>query len=157
MSGFDVLANATEILQKHCILPYPVTAQTNIPSNCTLCEKQLAKIPSTSLFDRAKIRLKSLLVLRTRGYHPTSRKSANGIPASNPLRQNQSFVMKFLVPSQKLKSMLKYCSYLRYFLINRLQRYPSSVVYMFRQISYLEPELRAFTGQKKVTFLRKFK
>ena len=50
-----------------------------------------------------KIWLKSLLVLRARGNHPTSRKSANGIPASNLLRQNQSFVMKFLVPSQKLK------------------------------------------------------
>ena len=59
--------------------------------------------------------------------------------------------------SQKLKWMLKYISYLKYFLINRLQRYPSRVVYMFRQISYLEPELRAFTGQEKVTFLRKFK
>ena len=31
-----------------------------------------------------KIRLKSLLVLRTRGNHPTSRKSANDIAASNP-------------------------------------------------------------------------
>ena len=27
---------------------------------------------------------------------------------------------------------------------------------MFRQISYLEPELRAFTSQEKLTFLRKF-
>ena len=107
--------------------------------------------------DLYKIRLKSLLVLRTRGNHPTSRKSANGIPASNPRRQNQSFVMKFLVPSQKLKWMLKYCRYLRYFLINRLQRYPSRVVYIFRQISYLEQELRASTGQEKVTFLRKFR
>ena len=53
MPGLDVLANATEIVQKHCILPCPVTAQTNIPSNCALCEKRLAKIPSTSLLDRA--------------------------------------------------------------------------------------------------------
>ena len=28
------------------------------------------------------------------------------------------------------------------------------VVYMFRQISYLEPELRAINGQEKLTFLR---
>ena len=103
-----------------------------------------------------KIRLKSLLVLRTRENHPTLRKSANGIAASSPLRQNQSFEVKFLVPSQKLKWMLKYCSYLKYFLINQLQRYPSRVVYMFRQISYLGPELRAFSGQEKLTFLRKF-
>ena len=34
-----------------------------------------------------KIRLKSLLLLRTRENHPTSRKSANGIAASNPLRK----------------------------------------------------------------------
>ena len=103
-----------------------------------------------------KIRLKSLLVLRTRENHPTLRKSANGIAASSPLRQNQSFEVKFLVPSQKLTWMLKYCSYLKYFLINQLQRYPSRVVYMFRQISYLGPELRAFSGQEKLTFLRKF-
>ena len=103
-----------------------------------------------------KIRLKSLLVLRTRENHPTLRKSANGIAASSPLRQNQSFEVKFLVSSQKLKWMLKYCSYLKYFLINQLQRYPSRVVYMFRQISYLGPELRAFSGQEKLTFLRKF-
>ena len=103
-----------------------------------------------------KIRLKSLLVLRTRENHPTLRKSANGIAASSPLRQNQSFEVKFLVPSQKLKWMLKYCSYLKYFLINQLQRYPSRVVYMFRQISYLGPELRAFSGQENLTFLRKF-
>ena len=103
-----------------------------------------------------KIRLKSLLVLRTRENHPTLRKSANGIAASSPLRQNQSFEVKFLVPSQKLKWMLKYCSYLNYFLINQLQRYPSRVVYMFRQISYLGPELRAFSGQENLTFLRKF-
>ena len=103
-----------------------------------------------------KIRLKSLLVLRTRENHPTLRKSANGIAASSPLRQNQSFDVKFLVPSQKLKWMLKYCSYLKYFLINQLQRYPSRVVYMFRQISYLGPELRAFSGQENLTFLRKF-
>ena len=96
----------------------------------------------------SKIRLKSLLVLRTRANHPTLRKSANGIAASSPLRQNQSFEVKFLVPSQKLKWMLKYCSYLKCFLINRLQRYPSRVVYMFRQISHLGPELRAFSGQK---------
>ena len=102
-----------------------------------------------------KIRLKSLLVLGTRGNHPISRKSANDIAASNPPRRNRSFV-KFLVPSQKLKWMLKYCSYLEYFLINRLQRYSSRVVYMFRQISYLEPELRAFTGREKLTFLPKF-
>ena len=40
---------------KYCksTLLCPVTAQTNIPSNCSLCEKQLAKIPSTSLFNRA--------------------------------------------------------------------------------------------------------
>ena len=103
-----------------------------------------------------KIRLKSLLVLRTRENHPTLRKSANGIAASSLLRQNQSFEVKFLVPSQKLKWMLKYCSYLKYFLIIQLQRYPSRVVYMFRQISYLGPELRAFSGQEKLTFLRKF-
>ena len=103
----------------------------------------------------AKIRLKSLLVLRTRGNHPTSRKSANDIAASNPPRRNQSFFVKFLVPSQKLKWMLKYCSYFEYFLINRLQRYSSRAVYMFRQISYLEPELRAFTGREKLTFLPK--
>ena len=103
-----------------------------------------------------KIRLKSLLVLRTRENHPTLRKSANGIAASSPLRQNQSFEVKFLVPSQKLKWMLKYCSHLKYFLINQLQRYPSRVVYMFRQISYLGPELRAFSGQENLTFLRKF-
>ena len=42
-----------------------------------------------------KIRLKSLLVLRTGGNHPTSRKSANDIAASNPPRQNRSFVVKF--------------------------------------------------------------
>ena len=103
-----------------------------------------------------KIRLKSLLVLRTRENHPTLRKSANGIAASSPLRQNQSLEVKFLVPSQKLKWMLKYCSYLKHFLINQLQRYPSRAVYMFRQISYLGPELRAFSGQEKLTFLRKF-
>ena len=103
-----------------------------------------------------KIRLKSLLVLRTRENHPTSRKSANGIAASSPLRQNQSFEVKFLVPSQKLKWMLKYCSYLKCFLINRLQRYPSRLHYMFRQISHLGPELRAFSGQEKLTFLQKF-
>ena len=44
-----------------------------------------------------------------------TRKSSNltksAIAASNLLRQNQSSVMKFLVPSQKLKWMLKYCSY----------------------------------------------
>ena len=109
--------------------------------------------PTTALY---KIRLKSLLVLRTRENHPTLPKSANGIAASSPLRQNQSFEVKFLVPSQKLKWMLKYCSYLKYFLINQLQRYPSRVVYMFRQISYLGPELRAFSGQENLTFLRKF-
>ena len=49
MSGLDVLASATEIMQKYCILPCPITAQTNVPSNCSLCEKRLAKIPSTSL------------------------------------------------------------------------------------------------------------
>ena len=43
------------------------------------------------------------------------------------------------------------------FLMNRLQRYPSRVVYMFKQISYLEQELRASTGQEKVTCLRKFR
>ena len=104
----------------------------------------------------AKIRLKSLLVLRTRENHPTLRKSANGIAASCPLRQNQSFEVKFLLPSQKLKWMLKHWSHLKYFLINQLQRYPSRVVYMFRQISHLGPELRAFSGQEKLTFLRKF-
>ena len=113
----------------------------------------LKMLPREVLF---KIRLKSLLVLRTRENHPTLRKSANGIAASSPLRQNQSFEVKFLVPSQKLKWMLKYCSYLKYFLIIQLQRYPSRVVYMFRQISYLGPELRAFSGQEKLTFLRKF-
>ena len=50
---------------------------------------------------QGKIRLKSLLVLRTRGNHPTSRKSANDIAASNPQRLNRSFVKKFLVPSPK--------------------------------------------------------
>ena len=104
-----------------------------------------------------KIRLKSLLVLRTRGNHPTSRKSANDISASKPPRPNRSFVVKFLVPSQKLKWMLKYCSYLKYFFINRLQRYSSRVVHMFRQISYLEPELRAFTGREKLTFQNSYK
>ena len=39
---------------------------------------------------------------------------------------------------------------------DRLQRYLYRVVYMFKQISYLGPELRAFTGQEKLTFLRKF-
>ena len=106
---------------------------------------------------RQKIRLKSLLVLRRRRNHPTLRKSANDIAASNPMRQNQSLVVNFLVPLQKLKWMLKYCSYLKtFFLINRLQRYPSRVVYMFRQIFYLGLELRAFTGKEKLTFLRKF-
>ena len=113
-------------------------------------------IPRSYIHIQLKIRLKSLLVLRTRENHPTLRKSANGIAASSPLRQNQSFEVKFLVPSQKLKWMLKYCSYLKYFLINQLQRYPSRVVYMFRQISYLGPELRAFSGQENLTFLRKF-
>ena len=103
-------------------------------------------------FFEKKIRLKSLLVLRTRGNHPTSRKSANDITASNPLRQNRSFVVTFLVPSQKLKWMLKYCSYMKFFLINQLQRYPSRVVYMFRQISYLGPKLRAFSGKENMTF-----
>ena len=56
----------------------------------------------------------------TRKNHPTLRLSANGIAASSPLRRNQSFEVKFLVPSQKLKWMLKYCSYLKYFLINQL-------------------------------------
>ena len=93
--------------------------------------------------EKLKIRLKSLLVLRTRGNHPTSRKSANEIAASNPPRRNRSFLVKCLVPSQNLKWMLKYCSYFEYFLINRLQRNSSRVVYIFRQISYLEPELRA--------------
>ena len=37
---------------------------------------------------------------------------------SNPLRQNQSFEVKFLVSSQKLKWMINYCSYLKYVLIN---------------------------------------
>ena len=61
-----------------------------------------------------KLRIKSLLVLRTSGNHPASRKSANDMAASNPLRQNRSFKLKFVVPSQKLKWMLKYCSYLKY-------------------------------------------
>ena len=117
--------------------------------------RETAKLYSKFCY-RTKIRLKSLLVLRTRENHPTLRKSANGIAASSPLRQNQSLEVKFLVPSQKLKWMLKYCSYLKCFLINQLQRYPSRVVYMFRQISYLGPELRAFSGQEKWTFLRKF-
>ena len=108
------------------------------------------------LLENLKIRLKPLLVLRTRGNHPISRKSANDIGASNTLRQNRSYEVKFLVLSQKLKWMLKYCSYLKYFLINRLQRYSSRVAYMFRQISYLEPELRVFTGQGKMTVLQKF-
>ena len=103
-----------------------------------------------------KIRLKSLLVLRTRGNHPTSRKSANDIAASDPLRRNRSFVVKFLAPLQELKWMLKFCSYMKFFLINRLQRYPSRVVYMFRQISYLGPKLRAFSGKENMTFVRKF-
>ena len=100
-----------------------------------------------------KIKLKSLLVLRIRENHPTLRKSANGIAASSPLKQNQLFEVKFLVPSQKLKWMLKYCSYLKHFWINQLQRYPSRVGCMFRQISYLGPELQAFSGQEKLTFL----
>ena len=50
-----------------------------------------------------KIRLKSLLVLRTRGNHPTSRKSANDIAASNPPRHSRSFVVKFLEPSPKIE------------------------------------------------------
>ena len=92
----------------------------------------------------------------------STRKSSNLTQISQwhrrfkPPETKSVVVMKFLVPSRKLKWMLKYCSYLQYFLINRLQRYPSRVVYMFRQISYLEPELRAFTGQEKLTFLRKF-
>ena len=48
-----MLENASEILQKHHTLSCPVTAQANIPSNCSLNAKQLAKIPSTSLLDRA--------------------------------------------------------------------------------------------------------
>ena len=39
--------------QMHCTHWGPVTVQANIPSNCSLCEKQLAKIPSTSLLDRS--------------------------------------------------------------------------------------------------------
>ena len=88
-----------------------------------------------------------------------SRTSANDIAASNPPRQNQLFVVRFLIPShpsQKLKWILKFCSYLKCFLINRLQRYSSRVVYMFRLISYLEPELRVSTGREKLTFLPKF-
>ena len=42
------------------------------------------------------------------------------------------------------------------FSMNRLQRYPSRAVYVFRQISYLERELREFTGQEKLTFLKEF-
>ena len=104
---------------------------------------------------KKKMRLKSLLVLRTRENHPTSRKSANGIAGSNPFRQIQSFGVKFLVPSQKVKWMLKYSSYLKYFLINRLERYPSKFFYMLRQTPNFGPELRVFTGQEKFTFLRK--
>ena len=137
-----------------------MTAQTRDPRITHTVGKRSLKIVVkegyTISYLSLKIRLKSLLVLRTRGNHPTSRKSANDIAASNPPTQSRSFVVKFLVPSQKLKWMLKYCSYLKCFLINRLQRYSSRVVYMFRQISYLEPELRASTGREKLTFLPKF-
>ena len=139
-------------------MPHPCRSQlSNVTIEFMPTHKQTYRVQCLLLFrlGQQKIRLKSLLVLRTRENHPTIRKSANGIAASSPLRQNQSFEVKFLVPSQKLKWILKYCSYLKCFLINRLQRYPSKVVYMFRQISYLGPELRAFSGQEKLTFLQK--
>ena len=116
--------------------PFVTFSLGSIMGNLVL--KSNSEFPSLPLH---KIRLKSLLVPRTRENHPTLRESANGIAPSSPLRQNQSFEVKFLVPSQKLKWMLKYCSYLKCFLINQLQRYPSRVIYMFRQISYLGPEL----------------
>ena len=67
-----------------------------------LCIMVASKAEST-FHGCSKIRLKSLLVLRTPENHPTLQRSANGITASSPLRQNQSFEVKFLVLSQKLK------------------------------------------------------
>ena len=65
----------------------PISAFARIGSNTVFHQNHMLLFQHE--IHGSKIRLKSLLVLRTRGNYPTSRKSANDIAASNPPRQNR--------------------------------------------------------------------
>ena len=73
-------------------------------------------------------------------------------PMASPLQTPTKSVVCDEVSSTRTKTEMDatILKLFKIFFVNRLQRYLSRVVYMFRQISYLEPELRAFTCQEKI-------
>ena len=90
---------------------------------------------------------------RTTGGTGNKQKSAEGTREQSVCFQGslaaKSVVRdEFLVPLPKVKYVLNYCVYSKYFSMDRLHRYPFRVAYLFRHIAYLGPKLSSFSSRR---------